>query len=156
MAGAVIRPVALCVIRRGSEILVFEGHDTVKGETFHRPLGGGVEFGETGAEAVARELREELGAVLVGLRHLGTLENIFTYEGRAGHEIAFIYEADFADLGFYDRERLPVVEDGHDVVEAVWKPVAAFLDGSLILYPTGILDLLDGPGRQAARSQTRP
>jgi 8-oxo-dGTP pyrophosphatase MutT (NUDIX family) len=151
MKGGVIRPIALCVIRRGGEILVFEGYDAVKGERFYRPLGGGIEFGETGAAAVARELLEEIGAVLVGPRCLGTLENIFTYRGRGGHEIARIYEATFADPGLYDRERLTVVEHRHDIVEAMWKPVAAFRDGTLTLYPEGLLDLIDGPESHVRR-----
>jgi hypothetical protein len=42
-----IRPVALCVFRNNDGILVFEGYDDVKGETFYRPPGGGIEFGES-------------------------------------------------------------------------------------------------------------
>ncbi len=36
-----IRPIAICVVRRGGDIFVFEARDTIKGETFYRPLGGG-------------------------------------------------------------------------------------------------------------------
>lgn len=42
-----IRPIALAIPRRGDDLLVFEYHDRSKGETFCRPLGGGIEFGET-------------------------------------------------------------------------------------------------------------
>jgi 8-oxo-dGTP pyrophosphatase MutT (NUDIX family) len=41
--------------------VLVEAFDPVKGETFYRPLGGGVEFGETSA-AAAREIREEVSA----------------------------------------------------------------------------------------------
>jgi 8-oxo-dGTP pyrophosphatase MutT (NUDIX family) len=82
-----IRALAVCVVRRGEEILVFEGHDPVKGETFYRALGGGIEFGETGAKAAARELEEELGTRPRDLRYLATLENIFVFDGEPGHEI---------------------------------------------------------------------
>ena len=41
-----IRVIALCVIRLGGEIFVFEGRDEQKDETFYRPLGGVTEFGE--------------------------------------------------------------------------------------------------------------
>ena len=34
----------------------------MKGQIFYRPLGGVIEFGERGAETVARELKEEIGA----------------------------------------------------------------------------------------------
>ena len=47
-----IRPLALGVVWRGAEILVFEGYDHVKDETFYRLLGGGIEFGERGHEIV--------------------------------------------------------------------------------------------------------
>lgn len=41
-----IRPIAVAVPRRGEDLLVFEYHDSTKDETFHRPLGGGIDFGE--------------------------------------------------------------------------------------------------------------
>ena len=42
-----IRQVAIRVFRNGDRILVAPGHDDVKGERFFRPLGGGVELGES-------------------------------------------------------------------------------------------------------------
>lgn len=80
-----VRPLAICVFRRGDSILVAEGHDRVKRQTFYRPLGGRIEFGERAAETVARELREEIQQEVRDLRYLGTLENIFTYEGQPGN-----------------------------------------------------------------------
>lgn len=72
------------LIRRGDEILVEAGRDEAKGETFFRLLGGTIEFGERGADALRRELLEELGAEVDVGRHLATLENLFTYEGEPG------------------------------------------------------------------------
>ena len=51
--------------------------DTVKGSAFARPLGGGIDFGETSQDAIVREIREELGAELTDARLLGIVENIF-------------------------------------------------------------------------------
>jgi 8-oxo-dGTP pyrophosphatase MutT (NUDIX family) len=144
MASGRIRPIALCVLRRGDAILVFEGHDPVGGETFYRPLGGGIEFGETGAAAAARELREEIGADLVGLRPLGTLENIFTHRGRRWHELVLLYEGAFADPALYDRDTFEVNDD--PPVTASWQPIADFRAARRTLYPDGLLDLLDEPG----------
>ena len=48
-----VRPLAICVFRRGDRILAAEGYDLVKGETFYRPLGGRIEFGEYSHETVA-------------------------------------------------------------------------------------------------------
>ncbi|MEX2081522.1 MAG: NUDIX domain-containing protein, partial [Dehalococcoidia bacterium] len=67
-------------------MLVFRGYDAVKEQAFYRPLGGGIEFGETAEEAVIREMREEIGAETRVMRHLMTVENLFTYEGQPGHE----------------------------------------------------------------------
>lgn len=137
--GSTIRPLALGVIRRGGALLVFEGHDGVKDETFYRPLGGGIEFGETGAEALRREFREELDAdVEVGAR-IEVLENVFVSEGRTGHEIVFLYDAAFADRAFYAREEFKILDDDST---ARWVDVADFRDGSKILYPTGLTELL--------------
>ncbi len=92
-----IRPIAICVCRDGERILVAEGHDSVKKQIFYRPLGGTIEFGEHGEEAVRREFQEEIGAELDEVRYLGMLENIFTYEGNRGHEIVLVYDGRLAD-----------------------------------------------------------
>ena len=41
-----IRPLAICVFLNNNRILVAEGYDPIKQQTFYRPLGGGIEFGE--------------------------------------------------------------------------------------------------------------
>jgi ADP-ribose pyrophosphatase YjhB (NUDIX family) len=135
-----IRPIALAAIRRGGEILVFEGHDATKRETFYRPLGGGIEFAESAAQAVERELREELAVELSDVKLLGVLENIFTAFGRAGHEIVFVYSAGLADLSMYDRDTLGhILDEGSPVT---WQPLSRFTSGKAILYPSGLLGLL--------------
>ena len=93
-----IRPLALCVFRRGDLIFVARGYDKHKDETFYRPIGGRIEFGERSRDAVTREVREEIGAEVTDLVYLGALENIFTYEGRPMHEIILIYDGKFTDL----------------------------------------------------------
>ena len=47
MSSALIRPLALCLLRRSGSVLVNEAHDHVKNERFCRPIGGGIEFGES-------------------------------------------------------------------------------------------------------------
>ncbi|MEU1844024.1 NUDIX hydrolase [Micromonospora sediminicola] len=135
-----IRAVAVAVVRRGDDLLVFEAHDATKRETFYRPLGGGVEFGESAAEAVRRELREELAVELSGVELLGVLENIFTAFGRAGHEIVFVFSADLADPSIYERDAVGIVADEGSPVS--WQPLRRFAGGEAILYPDGLLDLL--------------
>lgn len=138
-----IRPKAVCVVRRGDAILVAAAHDVATGETFYGPPGGGIEFGERAADAVRREFVEELDAELADVRLLGVLESVFTYEGRPGHEITFVFDGRLADAALYAREALAGVEGLHPF-EARWVPLARFADGGPPLYPTGLLELLRG------------
>ena len=137
-----IRALALGVFRKDGQILVYEGFDTVKRETFYRPLGGAIRFGEYGRQALARELREELGVEITNLRYLGLSENIFTCDGKAGHEIVLIYAADLADRTVYERESMVGHEDDVSPIKVVWKPLEFFQRGEAPLYPDGLLELL--------------
>ena len=138
---SVIRPIAICTFRRDGEILVGEGYDSVRGERYHRPVGGSLRFGETSEQAVRRELHEELGVKLQDLRLLGVLENIFSCEGQDAHEIAFVYEARFPDESFYHKPMLLGCEEHAGPYAAVWRDVAAGGDAPT-LHPDGLLDLL--------------
>jgi ADP-ribose pyrophosphatase YjhB (NUDIX family) len=137
-----IRPLALGIFRHAGRLLVFEGYDAIKRETFYRPLGGGIEFGETGAQALAREIREEIGAEVMNVCYLGLCENIFTYAGETGHEIVLLYEADLADKSLYERDDLQAVEPGGVTFRVLWKPLSDFADDRVPLYPDGLLALL--------------
>jgi ADP-ribose pyrophosphatase YjhB (NUDIX family) len=144
-----IRPLAICVFRREDRILVAEGYDKTKRQTFYRPLGGRIEFGERAADTVARELREEIQQDVRDLRYLGTLENIFTYEGLAGHEIVLVYDGVFVDESVYTRAAIEGTE-AEDILQplftAYWKPLAFFRGGAAPLYPDGLLTLLETNG----------
>lgn len=83
-----IRHLALCIFHHRGKILVNEFVDPVKGLTLFRPLGGGIEFGERSADAIVREIREELGQPISDLRLIGTLESIFTYLGKPSLDYA--------------------------------------------------------------------
>jgi len=137
-----IRPKAVCVVRRGDRILVSAAVDAAKGETFYGPLGGGIEFGERAADAVRREMLEELGAELAEVRLLRVIENIFTYEGRPGHEITFVFEGRLADASLYERDELRWTESDGTEWLAEWIPLERFAPGGPPLYPTGLYQLL--------------
>ncbi|MCD2189751.1 NUDIX hydrolase [Actinomycetospora soli] len=137
-----IRPLVLGVVRRGDDLLVLEGHDTVTGETFYRPLGGGIEFGELSEQALHREFREELDVSLTGVARLGVLENVFEHEGVPGHEIVVLYTASITDPAFSQRaDPGPILDEGTPVR---WLPLRDVVAGRAVLYPTGLLELLTG------------
>jgi 8-oxo-dGTP pyrophosphatase MutT (NUDIX family) len=138
-----IRPLAICLFSRNGRILAAEGYDPTKQQMFYRPLGGAIEFGETSAATVVRELREELDAAVVDLRYLGTLENIFLYDGRPGHEIVLVYDGRFADESLYAAPALDGHEDSGVAFRAVWLEISALRRaGAPPIYPEGVLDLL--------------
>lgn len=152
MKPNVIRPIAICVFRHNGRILVAEGYDPLKDQAFYRPLGGAIEFGETGAETIVRELAEELGAAVGELRYLGALENIFSYGGERGHEIVLVYDGAFADPALYERPWFDAAEDDGQPFRAVWIALRDCAGPAAPpVYPDGLLELLAyHPDRDAA------
>jgi len=145
-----VRPLAICVFRKDDRILVAEGFDSVKGQTFYRPLGGGIEFGESSADTIRRELREEINVEVGELFYLGTLENIFAFNGDPGHEIVMVYDGVLIDSGLYDQAVIEGNEaDMDETFTAVWKSLTEFESGKAILYPDGLIELLSQGSRGA-------
>ncbi len=138
-----IRPIAICVFRHHGRILVFEGYDDAKDQIFYRPLGGSIEFGEYSSITVAREIKEELGAEICNLSFLGSVENIFSCNDIAVHEIVQVYEADFIEPQFYQMDSLEAYEDDGSELKVLWKEIACFKNGAAPLYPTGLLELME-------------
>jgi 8-oxo-dGTP pyrophosphatase MutT (NUDIX family) len=137
-----IRPLAICVFRNKDRILVFEGYDPIKKQSFYRPLGGGIEFGEYGEEAVRREIMEELHTEIENLSYLGMLENVFVFNGTPGHEIVMVYDGALINSGLYDQSVIAVIEANGEEVRAMWKNLDEFGAGKSILYPVGLLEML--------------
>jgi 8-oxo-dGTP pyrophosphatase MutT (NUDIX family) len=139
-----IRPLAICIFRNKDRILVAEGYDSVKDEHFYRPLGGGIEFGETSMDTVCRELMEELNVEVerANLKYLGTVENIFMFLGKAHHEIVLIYDGVLKDSALYDQAVIIGKEANGEEIRAVWKKADEFGEGKSILYPTGLREIL--------------
>jgi len=149
MKTDMIRPIAICLFRKNGKILVFVDHDDVKGDGFCRPLGGGIGFGETSREALIREVREELGAEIDNVQLIDVLENIFIYNGHPGHEIAFVYDADFRDKSLYKKEILEGWEDNGISFKAQWLSLDEINSRRIRLVPDGIEELLLSLSRPA-------
>ena len=59
--------------------------------------GGHIEFGETGRQALVREMREEMGVEAVAGPLLGVVENRFTQHGRPHAEINLVFRLEVPD-----------------------------------------------------------
>ena len=133
----------------GSRHLVSVNSPTIENPAgYHRLIGGSVELGETHREAIVREVDEELGAGIVGLKHLGMLENIFRFNGEVGHEIVALYSGSLDPAP--PEEGGTLTESDGSVVPVVWRP---FDDDGLTvpLYPAGVDDWIRSSPEVAAR-----
>ncbi|MBH3426288.1 NUDIX hydrolase [Pseudomonas alkylphenolica] len=141
MSAPRIRALALCIFHHQGKILVNRFDDAQTRQTLYRPLGGGIEFGERSIDAIAREVQEELNQVITDIRLIGTLESIFTYDGKPGHEIVQVYDARFSDMSLYAQPWLIGHESDGAAFKAMWLDSSSFTADSP-LVPEGLLDLL--------------
>ena len=84
------------------------------GKTTYLP-GGHIEFGETGRQALVREIREEMGLDSRTGAFLGVVENSFMQHGKPHAEINLVYELSLAEGDVRARE---------DWIEFEWRPLA--------------------------------
>lgn len=137
-----IRPLALCVLSKDGRYLVADGYDPEKDEVFYRPPGGGIDFGETSEEALHREIHEEMGFDITNTHRLGVLENIFTFAGRKGHEIIFLYDADPVDPAIYEREELVGRDSDGRQFTCHWVDLDEVGPDHPPIYPDGLMELV--------------
>ena len=127
-----IRPIALGLAIKDNKLLVSEGYDKVKKQTFYRCLGGGIEFLEKGEDALKREFLEEINIDIIVKDFLGISENIFTYQGRKAHELILFYSIEISDENY--QEEYKVIDD-HGETIAKWINIDEFKNKNKILYP---------------------
>lgn len=137
-----IRPIAIGVFIHDGRILVLEGWDSVKQKAFFRPLGGGIKFGEKGADALKREMLEEIGQEITEPEYLGTIESIFTCEGLPGHEIVQVYSAGFRNRDVYMASEIEGHEDDGSVIHVRWMELDYFRGNPGLLVPEELMGLL--------------
>ena len=122
-ARGLIETIARGVAVRDGKVLVCRAKG---GRSSYLP-GGHVEFGETAAEALVREVREELGVESRAGRFLGVVENSFLQHGRPHSEINLVYALELAP----DAANDPVALE--DWIEFEWREIAEL--GSANLLP---------------------
>lgn len=103
------------------------------GATTYLP-GGHIEFGETGRMALAREIREELGATARIGAFRGVVENSFLQKGKPHAEINLVYDMDIPDL-----PRTPAAHE--DWLAFEWRPLGQLDD----LLPAAFRTLSTNP-----------
>lgn len=129
-----IRPIVLGIAIKDNKLLVGEGYDTVKKQTFYRCLGGGIEFLEHSSETLKREFMEEIQTHITVGDFLGIAENIFTYNGKDAHEIILMYNVTLDDEDY--KEEYHIVDN--DNYYAKWINLDLIKSGKVILYPEEI------------------
>ncbi|MBB1513881.1 NUDIX domain-containing protein [Tessaracoccus sp. MC1627] len=141
-----IRNLAVGLPVRDGHVLVQEFGGADGEPPFVRAIGGGIEFGERADEALLREFLEELGVAVTAAELLAVTENIFTFLGRAGHEIVHIFSVECPALEAWPLDtRVKVIDD---VSIVAWHRLDTLGGEGLPFYPDGALD--------AARSVVGP
>ena len=134
-----IRPIVLGIVKKDNKILVSEGYDKVKNETFYRSIGGGIKFLENSKDALKREFREELNIDINVGEFLGISENIFTYNGKNAHELILFYKVDINDSDY--KEKYHIIDDTCET-DATWIDIDKFTNKELKIYPEQVFQYL--------------
>ena len=130
-------------------MLLEHGRDAARDEAFLRPIGGGIEFGERAVDALRREWAEEYQLTLEAPLLVAVLENIYEYERRPGHEIAFVFTARIAEGWAHERDVIDAFDSDGAPHRAEWVPLAA-LASAAPCYPPGIIALAEAARDRAS------
>lgn len=116
-----------------------EGHVLVHRATheqFWTFPGGTAEIGESSTDTLIREMKEETDAEIEVLRHLWTVENFLTFEGRDWHEIGVYYLMQMPDdFPFASETIVHRVRDAKNDLEFKWVPAEKARLEALPLQP---------------------
>lgn len=114
------------IIRNGKVLLQRDGNE-------YALVGGNVQLGETGEEAVIREFQEELGLSIRCERMLWTEECFWEWRGKLTHTLSFYYLADFCDQNSFADDALVLPQRDNPRIEIGWVPLESL--NSLTVYP---------------------
>lgn len=140
-----IVPLALCVIRRGDEILVITDTHRSNGVEVYRPLGGDIPYGEYSWETIRKQIRLNLGEEIKNLQFLGPAEEVWKHDQEEGHEIIFLFECEFSDPKAYKKEEFLAQAYNGQAVKAKWVAKQEFKKKRKRLYPESLLEMMANP-----------
>jgi ADP-ribose pyrophosphatase YjhB (NUDIX family) len=89
--------------------------------------GGHIEFGESAAAALAREMLEEMDMKVTIGQFFGAQEQTFVQHGEKHHEINLVFEMTSSAIA--RRAKLTAVEDH---IEFLWQPIHALAEINLL------------------------
>lgn len=136
-----IRVIAIGLVIRQNHLLVFEGFDDKRQSFYYRPLGGEIEFGETGEQALKREFLEEINQPIDQIEYLETLENHYQLEDVQGHELVRVYRVSLVNPGAYNQDYL-ISEPGQLPLQTRWLNLTQLAQKPEQLVPKGLWQLL--------------
>lgn len=129
---------AMCLFFHEGKVLLYEAQSEL-GRKFLRPPGGHIEHGEYAADAVRREVREELSAEIHDIQQNALRENIFEYDGKPIHEYVFLFSAVFDDSSLYGLDRIPFIDSGKNG-HLEWHDISSLKNSSVPVVPNGVLE----------------
>ncbi|MCX6763595.1 MAG: NUDIX domain-containing protein [Candidatus Moranbacteria bacterium] len=92
--------IARAIILRENKILICRS----QGHPWWFFPGGHIEFGEKSAEALEREIQEEIGSEIKNINFVGAVENHFRQNGQIHHEFNLVFRAELKDQCVDSRE----------------------------------------------------
>lgn len=137
-----LRGKAVVLFAHNGKFLFTKCTEQTTGRTFYIPVGGGIGFGEYSRQAAVREVREETGEEVEDLVLLHVSENIFIYNGREEHGIAFVYSGTFKNKKAYTTALQAGFTGTGKRIELVWKSGEDIESEKAVFYPSSLQTVL--------------
>lgn len=116
---------------------------------FYALIGGRVEVGESSADTIKREIKEELGKDIeitgyVSTGYVSTVENFFEMDGLKYHEIMFVHKIEFINEQDKKIEYTMKNIEGKDYLQYEWVELSKIDECHLL--PRALKDVLKENG----------
>lgn len=103
-------------------------------------IGGRIEIGESSANTIKREIKEELGKDIEITGYISTIENFFEMKGSKYHEILFVHKGEFVNEEDKKIEYTLKNLEGKDYLQYEWLDISKI--DEYPLWPLVIKDVI--------------